>query len=60
MNVHIRVQILRTFITHLLVHIHQKKEDGLEIAAKIAKCKLALTNLTRKFNLRVVNLRVAS
>ena len=28
--------ILRTFVTHLLVHIHQKKKIALEIAAKIA------------------------
>jgi hypothetical protein len=31
-----RVDILRIFITHLLVHIHQKKKIALEIAAKIA------------------------
>ena len=31
-----RVHVLRTFVTHLLVHIHQKKEITLEIAAKSA------------------------
>jgi hypothetical protein len=35
-NVQMRVHILRTFITCLLVHIHQKKKIALEIAAKIA------------------------
>jgi hypothetical protein len=32
-----RVHVLRTFITHLLVHIRQKKK----IAPEIAKCKPA-------------------
>jgi hypothetical protein len=36
MNVQVRIHILRTFITHLLVHMHQKKKIALEIAAKIA------------------------
>ena len=36
MNVQMRVHILTTFITHLLVHIHQKTKLALEIAAKIA------------------------
>jgi hypothetical protein len=36
MNVQIRVHILRTFVTHLLIHIRQKKKIVLEIAAKIA------------------------
>jgi hypothetical protein len=37
MNVEMRVHILRTFVTHLLIHIHQKKITlELEIAAKIA------------------------
>jgi hypothetical protein len=36
MNVEMRVHILRTFITHLLVHIHQKKKTALEIAEKNA------------------------
>ena len=36
MNVQMRIHILRTFITHLLIHIHQKKNIALEIAAKIA------------------------
>ena len=44
MNVEMRVHILRTFIAHPLVHIHQKKKIALEIAAKLAsKCKRALT-----------------
>ena len=33
MNVQVRVHILRSFITHLLLHIHQKKKIALEIAA---------------------------
>ena len=36
MNVQWRVHILSTFITHPLVHMHQKKKIVLEIAAKIA------------------------
>jgi hypothetical protein len=32
MNVQMRVHVLRTFVTHLLVHIHQNEK----IAAKIA------------------------
>jgi hypothetical protein len=35
MNVQWRVHILRKFITHPLVHMHQKKKIVLEIAAKI-------------------------
>jgi hypothetical protein len=35
MNVEMRVHTLRTFITHVLVHIHQKK-IALDIAAKSA------------------------
>jgi hypothetical protein len=31
-----RVHILRTFATHLLVHIRQKKKIAVEIVAKIA------------------------
>ena len=34
MNVQMRVHILRAFVIHLLVHIHQK-EIALEIAEKI-------------------------
>jgi hypothetical protein len=30
-----RLNVLRTFITYLLIHIHQKKKITLEIAAKI-------------------------
>ena len=36
MNVQARVHILRIFITHPLIHMHQKKKIALEIAAKIA------------------------
>jgi hypothetical protein len=36
MNVKMRVHILRTFVTHLLVHMHQKEKIALEIAARIA------------------------
>ena len=36
MNVQMGVHILRIFIVHLLVHMHQKKKIALEIAAKIA------------------------
>ena len=36
MNVQMRVHVLRTFVTHLLVHMHQKEKIALEIAAKIA------------------------
>ena len=35
MNVQSVRHILRTFITYLLVHMHQKKKIALEIAAKI-------------------------
>jgi hypothetical protein len=36
MNVQMRVHVLRTFIAHLLVHIHQKKKIAVEMAEKIA------------------------
>ena len=36
MKVQMGVHILRTFIAHLLVHIHQKNKIALEITAKIA------------------------
>jgi hypothetical protein len=36
MNVEMKVHKLRSFITHLLVHMHQKEKIALEIAAKIA------------------------
>jgi hypothetical protein len=39
MNVQMRVYVLRTFVTHLLVHMHQKEKVALEIAAKNCKCK---------------------
>ena len=35
MNVQMRVHVLRTSVTHLLVHIHQKKIIALGIAGKI-------------------------
>ena len=35
MNVQMRVHVLQTFVTHLLVRMHQKEEIALEIAAKI-------------------------
>jgi hypothetical protein len=35
MNVQMRVHILRTFVTHLLVHMHQIRKIALEIATKI-------------------------
>jgi hypothetical protein len=36
MNVQMRVYMIITFITHLLVYMHQKMKIALEIAAKIA------------------------
>ena len=36
MNVPIRVHVLPTFVTHPLVHMHQKEKIALELAAKIA------------------------
>ena len=36
MNVQMRVDVLRTFVTHPLVHMHQKEKIALEIRAKIA------------------------
>jgi hypothetical protein len=44
MNVQVRVHILRTFLTHLLVHIHQKKKIALEITAKISSVNGPLNN----------------
>jgi hypothetical protein len=35
MNIQMKVHVLRTFVTHLLVHMHQKKKIALEIAAKL-------------------------
>jgi hypothetical protein len=46
MNVQMRVHVLRTFVTYLLVHMHQKKKIALEVAAKIASLK-AHTHRTR-------------
>jgi hypothetical protein len=37
-------RVYRTFITHSLVHIHQKKKIALEIAAKIASVNGPLEN----------------
>ena len=34
-----RVHVLRTFVTNLLIHMHQKEKIALEIAGK---CKQAL------------------
>jgi hypothetical protein len=43
MNVQMKVpDILGTFITHLLVYIHQKKKIALQIAAKIASVNMPL------------------
>jgi hypothetical protein len=36
MNVQMRVHVLQIFVTHLLVHMHQKEKIALEIAVKIA------------------------
>jgi uncharacterized membrane protein len=36
MNVQMVEHVLRTFITPVLVHMHQKEKIALEIAAKIA------------------------
>jgi hypothetical protein len=36
MNVEMKVHKLRSFVTHLLVHMHQKEKIAPEIAAKIA------------------------
>ena len=36
MNVQMRVHILTTFMTHMLIHIHRKKKISLEIAAEFA------------------------
>ena len=39
-----RVHVLRTFVTHLLVHMHQKEKITLEIAAKIIKTLMPQSN----------------
>ena len=36
MSVQMREHVIRTFVTHVLVHMHQKEKIALEIAAKIA------------------------
>ena len=51
MNVQMRVHILRTFITHLLVRIHQKTKIALEIAAKIASVNGPLNIDQEKLNI---------
>ena len=35
MDIQMRVHILRTFVSHLLVHMHQMEKLALEITAKI-------------------------
>jgi hypothetical protein len=51
MSVQMRVHVLRTFITHPLVHIHQKEKIALEIAAKVASVNgpLHCTELTHAY-----------
>jgi hypothetical protein len=50
MNVQMREHVLRTFVTHLLVHIHQKKKIALEILAKMVSVKQAcIRNETYSF-----------
>lgn len=39
MDIQMRVHVLRTFITHLLVHMYQKTKITLEMSAKIASVK---------------------
>jgi hypothetical protein len=39
MNVQMWVHVLRTFMTHLLVHIHQKKKITAKIASVFYKVK---------------------
>ena len=36
MNLQMKEHVLKTFVTLLLVHMHQKRKIALEIAAKIA------------------------
>jgi hypothetical protein len=45
MNVQMRVHVLQTFITHLLVHMHQKEKIALEIVARIASVNRPLNVL---------------
>jgi hypothetical protein len=35
MNVQMRVHVLRTFVTHLLVHIHQRKKIALDLEIEL-------------------------
>jgi hypothetical protein len=47
MNVLSTRSLIWTFITHPLVHIHQKTKIALEIADENCKCKRALINHLR-------------
>ena len=56
MNVEMRVHILRTFITHLLIHIHQKTtESNLELSVSVGsdnnmnKLSLLVMQLPQKY-----------
>ena len=55
MDIQIRVHILRTFVTHLLFHMHQKKKFALEIAADISSENEALAAYVRIEALECVN-----
>ena len=62
MNVQIRVHqwgihILRTFVTHLLVHMHQKEKIALEIAAKIARVSTFVLQVNHIASKLLVNTR---
>ena len=46
MNVQMRLHVLRAFVTHLPVHVHQKEDIALEIAAK---CASVNGHLSRKY-----------
>ena len=45
MKVRMKVHVLTTFITLLLVHMHQKEKVALEIAAQIASVNGTLVSL---------------
>ena len=45
-----KIHILRTFRTHLVVHIHQKEKIALEIAANSAIVNEPLGNSVAKFH----------
>jgi hypothetical protein len=57
MNVQMRVYVLRTFVTHLLVHMHQKEKIALEIAAKIASVNRPFSFLSNSCFGRLGSLR---